>query len=61
MALVEIVQLEGLEVADQNVAGAVVLGQRVEITPGLLVGLGLRSRPALFCSTIRTPGQKRSM
>ena len=39
-ALVEIVQLEGLEVADQNVAGALVLGQRVEITPGLLVGLG---------------------
>ncbi|MGQ4809602.1 hypothetical protein NKDENANG_03025 [Candidatus Entotheonellaceae bacterium PAL068K] len=38
LTLVEIVQLKGLEVADQNVAGAVALGECVEIRPGLIVG-----------------------
>ncbi len=37
-ALVEIVKLEGLEVAHQDGARAVALGQRVEILPGLFVG-----------------------
>ena len=38
--LVEIVQLEGLEVADQNVARAVLFGQGVNIRAGLIVGAG---------------------
>ena len=38
LPLVQIVKLEGLEVADQDVARAVVLGQRVKILPGLFVG-----------------------
>ena len=38
-ALVEIAKLEGLKIADQNEAGAVALRQRVEILPGLAVGL----------------------
>ena len=39
LALVEIVKLEGLKIADQDEAGAVALRQRVEILPGLPVGL----------------------
>ncbi len=35
LPLVEVVKLEGLEVAHQNVARALALGQRVEILPGL--------------------------
>ena len=35
---VEIVKLEGLEIADQDVARALVLGQGIEIVPGLPVG-----------------------
>jgi len=37
--LVQIVKLEGLEIADEDVAWAVALGQRVEILPGLSVRL----------------------
>ena len=37
LPLVEIVKLEGLEVAHEDVARAVALGQRVEILPGLSV------------------------
>ena len=38
LPLVEIVKLEGLEVADQHVAGPRALGKRVEILLGLTVG-----------------------
>ena len=38
LPLVEIVKLEGLEVAHQDEAWALTLGQRVEILPGLCVG-----------------------
>ena len=57
---VQIVKLEGLEITNQDIARAGPLGQAVEILPGLSIGAA-RSRPALFCSTIRTPGQNRSM
>ena len=35
--LVQIVKLEGLEVADQDVARSVAVGQRVEILPCLFI------------------------
>ena len=38
-ALVEIMELEGLKVANQNVAGPFPLGQAIEILPGLPVGI----------------------
>ena len=38
--LVQVVQLKGLEVADQDVARALLLGQGVEIVAGLPVGAG---------------------
>ena len=40
VAFVEVVQLEGLEIADQDVARALVLRQGVDVVPGLLVGAG---------------------
>ena len=40
VSFVEVVQLEGLEVADQDVAGTLVLGQGVDVVSGLLVGAG---------------------
>ena len=40
VSFVEVVQLEGLEVADQDVAGALVLRQGIDVGPGLLVGAG---------------------
>ena len=39
-ALVEIVEFEGLEVADQDVARFLALGERIEVLPCLIVGLG---------------------
>ena len=38
--LVQVPQLKGLEVADQNVTGTVLLGQGVEVVAGLFVGFG---------------------
>ena len=38
LPFIKIVKLEGLEVAQEDVAGPVVLGKRVEIRPGLVVG-----------------------
>ena len=46
--LVQVVQLEGLKVADQDVARAVALGQGVEIVPGLAVGAGQITPGALL-------------
>ena len=60
LPLVQIVKLEGLEVAHKDEARAVAFRQRVEILPGLSVG-AFRSRPALFCSTSSRPGQNKSM
>ena len=48
LPLVEIVKLEGLEVADQDVAGAFALWERVEILPGLIVGSGEIAAGALL-------------
>ena len=49
LSLVQIVKLKGLEVAHQDVARAVALGQRVEILPGLFVGsLEVASRALLL-------------
>ena len=39
LPLVQIVKLEGLKIVDENVAGAIPLGQRVEILPSLSVCL----------------------
>ena len=39
LPLVQIVKLEGLEIADEDVARAVALGKRVEVVSGLPVGL----------------------
>ena len=60
LPLVQVVKLEGLEVAHQDEARALAFRQRVEILPGLFVA-AFRSRPALFCSTMSTPGQNRSI
>ena len=47
-ALVEIVELEGLKVADQNVPRLVALGERIEVLPRLIVGLGQIASLALL-------------
>ena len=47
-AIGEIVQLEGLEVADQDVSGALVFGQRVEVLSGLVVSAGQVADGALL-------------
>ena len=60
LPLVQIVKLEGLEIADQDEARAGALGQRVEILSACTYAT-FRSRPALFCSTSSTPGQNRSI
>ena len=60
LPLVQIVQFERPEVADQDEARALALRQRVEILPACSYA-AFRSRPALFCSTSSTPGQNRSM
>ena len=48
LPLVQIVKLEGLEVADQDAAGPVPLGQGVEILPGLPIGAGKIAPGALL-------------
>ena len=47
-AFAEIVKLERLEIADEDVAGALVFGQGVEILPGLPVGLAEIATGALL-------------
>ena len=48
LPFVEVVKFEGLEVADQNVAGALVLRQGVDVFAGLLVGAGEVTSGALL-------------
>ena len=48
LPLVQIVKLEGLEVAHQDVSRAVALGQRVEILSGLSIGLAEIASGALL-------------
>ena len=58
LPLVQIVQLEGLEVADQDETRTVALGQRVEVLPGLFVRLGeIASGALLFDEQYTGPEQ----
>lgn len=62
----EVVEGDAVEIGNDDVAGNVFLAGRVagevlDVAEGLGDSAWERSLPAVLCSTMRVPGQKRSM